>query len=68
MRAATTEIMENQGTLDLQISYNYRPERRDLLFDEQVEFIFRLEAALREHLPALEKELAQQKRQDSAGR
>ena len=41
--------------------YGYMPERRDLLFDEQVDFIFRLEAALREHLPALEKELAQQK-------
>ena len=31
------------------------PERRDLLFDEQVDFIFRLEAAQRNHLPALEK-------------
>jgi hypothetical protein len=44
--------------------YGYMPERRDLLFDEQVDFIFRLEGALREHLPALERELAQQKRQD----
>jgi hypothetical protein len=42
--------------------YGYQPERRDLLFDEQVDFIFRLESALREHLPALEKELARQKK------
>ena len=42
--------------------YGYIPERRDLLFDEQVDFIFRLEAALREHLPALERELVQQKK------
>jgi hypothetical protein len=47
--------------------YGYMPERRDLLFDEQVDFMFRLESALREHLPALEKELARQKRlEDSA--
>jgi hypothetical protein len=44
--------------------YGYMPERRDLLFDEQVDFIFRLEAALREHLPALERELAKQKKQE----
>jgi hypothetical protein len=44
--------------------YGYMPDRRDLLFDEQVDFIFRLEAALREHLPALERELAEQKRQN----
>jgi hypothetical protein len=45
--------------------YGYVPERRDLLFDEQVDFIFRLEAALREHLPALERELARQKKQEA---
>ena len=45
--------------------YGYMPERRDLLFDEQVDFIFRLESALREHLPALEKELARQKKEGS---
>jgi hypothetical protein len=39
------------------------PDRRDLLFDEQVDFIFRLESALREHLPELERELARQKKQ-----
>jgi len=44
--------------------YGYAPERRELLFDEQVDFIFRLEAALREHLPALERELARQKKQE----
>lgn len=42
--------------------YGYIPERRDLMFDEQVDFIFRLEAALREHLPALERELGEQKK------
>lgn len=42
--------------------YGHIPERRDLLFDEQVDFMFRLESALREHLPALERELAQQKK------
>jgi hypothetical protein len=46
--------------------YGYMPERRDLLFDEQVDFIFRLESALREHLPPLEKELARQTRQENA--
>ncbi len=46
--------------------YGHLPERRDLLFDEQVDFIFRLESALREHLPALEKELARQKKQNGA--
>lgn len=44
--------------------YGYMPERRDLLFDEQVDFIFRLESALREYLPELEKELARQKQQN----
>jgi hypothetical protein len=44
--------------------YGYMPDRRDLLFDEQVDFIFRLEAALREHLPALERELAKQKKHE----
>jgi hypothetical protein len=43
--------------------YGYMPDRRDLLFDEQVDFIFRLESALREHLPELERELARQKKQ-----
>lgn len=42
------------------VKYGYEPDRRDLLFDEQVDFIFRLEAALRDHLPALERELARQ--------
>ena len=41
--------------------YGHIPDRRDLLFDEQVDFMFRLEGALREHLPALERELAQRK-------
>lgn len=45
--------------------YGYIPERRDLMFDEQVDFIFRLESALREHLPALERELARQKQQEA---
>jgi hypothetical protein len=45
--------------------YGYIPDRRDLLFDEQVDFIFRLESALREHLPALERELARQKKQET---
>ncbi len=44
--------------------YGQIPERRDLLFDEQVDFMFRLESALRDHLPALERELAQQNRSD----
>ncbi|MDX1521225.1 MAG: hypothetical protein R3264_06335, partial [Anaerolineae bacterium] len=43
--------------------YGYQPDRRDLLFDEQVDFIFRLESALREHLPALERELARQRQE-----
>lgn len=42
--------------------YGYIPERRDLMFDEQVDFIFRLEGALREYLPVLERELAEQKK------
>jgi len=45
--------------------YGTMPDRRDLLFDEQVDFIFRLESALREHLPALERELARQKQQEA---
>ena len=45
--------------------YGSMPERRDLLFEEQVDFIFRLESALREYLPELEKELARQKQQQT---
>jgi hypothetical protein len=45
--------------------YGSMPERRDLLFEEQVDFIFRLESALREYLPELEKELARQKQQQA---
>jgi hypothetical protein len=40
--------------------YGRQPDRRDQLFDEQVEFICRFEDALREHLPVLERELAGQ--------
>jgi len=42
------------------LRYGRQPERRDQLFDEQVEFICRLEAALRRHLPMLEQEFAGQ--------
>lgn len=45
--------------------YGSMPDRRDLLFDEQVDFIFRLEAALKGYLPELEKELARQKQADA---
>lgn len=37
--------------------YGRQPERRDQLFDEQVEFICRLETALRRQLPLLEQEM-----------
>lgn len=36
--------------------YGRQPQRRDQMFDEQVEFICRFEAALRPHLPALQQE------------
>jgi len=36
--------------------YRCQPERRDQMFDEQVEFICRFETALRPHLPALQQE------------
>jgi len=38
--------------------YGKQPERRDQLFDEQVDFMCRLEAALKPHLPALQEEFA----------
>jgi hypothetical protein len=38
------------------LRYGKQPERRDQMFDEQVEFMCRLEAALRPHLPTLEVE------------
>jgi hypothetical protein len=44
--------------------YGAAPDRRDLLFDEQVDFMFRMEAALREYLPELEKELARRKQRN----
>jgi hypothetical protein len=47
------------------VQYGQAPDRREILFDEQVDFMFRLEAALREHLPVLERELARQSRQES---
>lgn len=36
--------------------YGRQPERRDQMFDEQVEFMCRLEAGLRPHLPVLQQE------------
>lgn len=36
--------------------YRCQPERRDQMFDEQVEFICRFETALRPHLPTLQQE------------
>lgn len=38
--------------------YGRQPERRDQMFDEQVEFMCRLEAGLRPHLPVLQQEFA----------
>ncbi len=36
--------------------YGRQPDRRDQMFDEQVDFMCRLETALRPHLPALQQE------------
>jgi hypothetical protein len=38
------------------LRYGRQPERRDQMFDEQVEFQCRLEAALRPHLTTLQQE------------
>jgi len=61
--AATVSIHYKDQFYD---KYGAAPDRRESLFDEQVDFMFRMEAALREHLPELEKELARQKQRDAA--
>src|SRR5258706_1585212 len=47
--------------------YGRQPERRDQMFDEQVEFMCRLEAALRPHLPMLLQEFNGEDREELAG-
>ncbi len=44
--------------------YGRQPERRDQMFDEQVEFMCRLEAALRPHLPSLLQEFNGEEREE----
>ena len=46
--------------------YGHVPDDYASLFDDQVDFIFRLESALREHLPAIERELARQTQSEEA--
>lgn len=47
--------------------YGRQPERRDQMFDEQVEFMCRLEAALRPHLPLLLQEFNGDDREEAPG-
>src|SRR6266542_3642623 len=49
------------------LRYGRQPERRDQMFDEQVEFMCRLEAALRPHLPTLLQELNGDDREEVSG-